>query len=96
MGFQNLSIYIYTVFTGLLGMSSVWAAVLPGFWTALLCFSELGGSWIHSGTCYCILVVAASAIFVGPEALLVEQRDFCLQDDVFSVKGDPELWAAQF
>lgn len=86
---------VYAVFTGLLDMSSGWAAVLPGFWTALLCFSELGDSWIHSGTCYCILVVAVSAIFVGPEAVLVEQRDFWqtrLQgDDVFSVKGDPEL-----
>lgn len=47
-----------------------------------------------------ILVVAASAILVGPEALLVEQRDFWptqLQgDDVFSVKADPQLWSAQF
>lgn len=61
---------------------------------------ELGDSWIHSGTCYCILVVAASAVLGGPEALLVEQRDFWqtgLQGDaVFSVKGDPELWAGQF
>lgn len=88
------------MFTGLLDMSCDCAAVLPGFWTSLLYLSELGDSWIHSGTCYCVHVVVALAVLVGPEALLVEQRDFwqaLLQgEDVFSVKGDPELWTTQF
>lgn len=59
-GFSEI-VYVYAEFTGLLGMSCGWAAVLPGLWTALLCCSELGDGWIHSGTCYCILVAAASA-----------------------------------
>lgn len=47
-GFSEI-VYVYAVFTGLLDMSCGCAAVLPGFCTSLLYFSELDDSWIHSG-----------------------------------------------